>query len=384
MKIVIYTFFMSKGTERLMPWRTLIEVAKTLNTFKGNEVKVVSSSRTYKVSNRTYQGIEIIEIPEGKVSFNTFFDNSNYDILYYPVSWRDGLKNLTFLKLIKAQKIAYVTGGVYSLMGVYSLFKTTNINVAKPYILEVLSPKWLITKKLKSCGFSKIISFSNLTARALIKSGWEKENVITALPGKDSFNQLNSDQSILEAKKLLNKKFYLFMGAPAEVRGSLQLLDAFDSYASKNPDALLVMLMRTDNHSNYFKFEAKLETLKNKNQLLIIKETLTPADLKTYVEAARAVVLPFLIIPSEIPLTYFEVLSCGTPVLTFKNGGTYDYIKEAVVACDTGSVKGLEQLMVSLWNDDKLHEKLSKNALKLMENHPEWNKANLGWKKAMD
>ena len=37
---------MHKGTERLMPWRTLIEVAKTLNTFDGYEVKVVSSSRT--------------------------------------------------------------------------------------------------------------------------------------------------------------------------------------------------------------------------------------------------------------------------------------------------------------------------------------------------
>ena len=374
---------MHKGTERLMPWRTLIEVAKTLNDCKEYEVKVVSSSRTDIVFNRTYQGVEIIEIPEGKVSFNTFFDNSNFDVLYYPVSWRDGLKNLIFLKSIKAQKIAYVTGGVYSLRSVFSLFKTTNANTAKSYIFEVLTPKWIITYKLKSCGFSKIISFSNLTARALIKSGWKKENVIVALPGKDTFNKLNSDKSILEAKKLLNKKFYLFMGAPAEARGSLQLLEAFDRFASNNDDALLVMLMRTDNHSNYSKFEAKLETLINKNQLLIIKETLNPIDLKTYVKAARAVVLPFLIIPSEMPLTYFEVLSCGTPVVTFKNGGTYDYVKESVIACKTGSVKGLEQLMLSLWNNDKLHEKLSTNALELMNNHPEWCEANLGWKKAI-
>ena len=374
---------MHKGTERLMPWRTLIEVAKTLNTFDCYEVKVVTSSRTDVVFSRSYQSVEIIEIPEGKASFNTFMNNSIFDVLYYPFSWRDGLKNLTFLKSIKAEKIAYVTGGVYSYREVYSLFKTTNFKIAKSYILEVLTPKRLITKKLKSCGFSRIISFSNLTARALIKSGWENENVITALPGKDRFNQLNSVQSILEAKKLLNKKFYLFMGAPAETRGSIQLLEAFDRFASKNADALLVMLMRTDNHSNYSKFEAKLKTLKNRNQLVIIKETLSPADLKTYVEAARAVVLPFLIIPSEIPLTYFEVLSCGTPVITFKNGGTYDYIKDAVIACETGSVKGLEELMVGLWNNDKLHEKLSKNALELMDSHPVWSEANLGWKKAI-
>jgi glycosyltransferase involved in cell wall biosynthesis len=375
---------MQKGTERLMPWRTLIEVAKTLNTFENYDVKIVSTSKTNIVLNRTYQGIEIVEIPEGESSFNTFMNNSNLDVLYYPVSWRDGLKNLTFLKSIKSRKIAYVTGGVYSFRGVCLLFKTTNFHLAKPYLLEVITPKILITSKLKACGFSKIVSFSNLTARALIKSGWEKENVITALPGKDNFHKLNSDKSILEDKKLLNRKFYLFMGAPAEARGSMQLLESFDRFASKNADALLVMLMRTDNHSNYSKFESKLETLKNRNQLLIIRETLTPADLKTYVEAARAVVLPFLIIPSEIPLTYFEVLSCATPVITFKNGGTYDYIKDAVIGCETGSVKGLEQLMNNLWNDDELHNKLSLKAFELMDSHPGWSEANLGWKKAMN
>ena len=299
---------MHKSTERLMPWRTLIEVAKTLNTLGGYDVKIVSKSKTDIIFKRSYQGVEIIEIPDGKASFNTFVKNSNLDILYYPVSWRDGLKNLNFLKSIKAQKIAYVTGGVYSLRNVYCLFKTTNLSIAKPYIFELLTPKWLITKKLKSYGFSKIISFSNLTANTIIKSGWKKENVITAMPGKDMFNNLKSDNSILHAKKLVDKRFYLFMGAPAEARGSLQLLEAFDRFATKKDDALLVMLMRTDNHSNYTRFESKFKTLKNRNQILIIKETLTPADLKTYVEAAKAVVLPFLIIPSEIPLTYFEVL----------------------------------------------------------------------------
>ena len=58
------------------------------------------------------------------------------------------------------------------------------------------------------------------------------------------------------------------MGAPAEARGSIQLLESFDRFASKNADALLVMLMRTDNHSNYSKFESKLETLKNRNQII--------------------------------------------------------------------------------------------------------------------
>ena len=34
---------MHKGTERLMPWRTLIEVSKTLNSLMEYNVKIVSS-----------------------------------------------------------------------------------------------------------------------------------------------------------------------------------------------------------------------------------------------------------------------------------------------------------------------------------------------------
>ena len=65
-----------------MPWRTLIEVAKTLNTLDGYDVKIVSKSKTDIIFKRSYQGVEIVEIPDGKVSFNTFVKNSNLDVLY--------------------------------------------------------------------------------------------------------------------------------------------------------------------------------------------------------------------------------------------------------------------------------------------------------------
>ena len=374
---------MHHGTERLMPWRTLLEVAKTINRKQGWEAVVVSSSNIYVETKREYQSIEIIEIPKGKTSFNRFFTENIFDVIYYPISWRDGLKSMSFLSNISYTKIAYITGGIYNFKGVMSLMRTVGWAVSKSYVLELITPKWLITNKLIRNGFERIIVFSDYTALYAVKSGWDIGQVVVALPGKDNFDQLIANKDLLAQNNLVGKKFYLFMGAPAEARGSIQLLEAFDLFARKNPNALLVFLLRTDNHSNFSSFFETYDELESKNQILILRDKLLPSDLKSYVESARAVILPFLIIPSEIPLTYFEVLSCGVPIITFKNGGTYDYLKSCLLACSPGSIKGLSKLMNEMWSNDIIHDKLSKSSLELMENHPDWESSSLEWIKTI-
>ena len=203
--------------------------------------------------------------------------------------------------------------------------------------------------------------------------------MVVSLPGKDSFNILKNDDTPLKKHNLLNRKFYLFMGAPEEIRGSIQLLKAFDKYAEQNSEALLVYLMRTDNHSKYSIFEKALKKVKNKSKIIVIKDKLSHSQLKPFVERARAVVLPFLLVPSEIPLTYFEVLSCGTPIITCKNGGTYDYVKKAVIGCKSGNIKELTSNMKILWENDILYTNLSKAAWLLMDMHPTWENTGKKW-----
>ena len=379
MKIFIFTHDMDKGRERLKPWRTLTEVAKVMNEQKGMEAVILSSSDVQENNVREFQDISIIEIPKGNASIINYFANNPFDVLFYPIAWRDGLKSIHFLKEFKCSKIAYVPGGVYNFSGVFSLLFTAGFSITKPYILELITPKYLITRKFKKNGFTKIITFSSLTADFAKQSGWKEDEVVVSLPGKDSFNILKNDDTPLKKHNLLNRKFYLFMGAPEEIRGSIQLLKAFDKYAEQNSEALLVYLMRTDNHSNYSIFEKALKKVKNKSKIIVIKDKLSHSQLKPFVETARAVVLPFLLIPSEIPLTYFEVLSCGTPIITCKNGGTYDYVKKAVIGCKSGSIKELTSNMKILWGNDLLYTNLSKAAWLLMDMHPTWKNTGKKW-----
>lgn len=384
MKVVLYTIEMNEGCERLMPWRTLIEVCKYLNLQSGIEAIVVNGTDIQDRKQRIYDTVQIRQISKGVSALISFCQTFGAEVLYYPVSFRDGLKSFSAFNNLSIQKIAYFPGGVYSLRGSLELLKTDGFFPAKPYLLENIVPKSLVLKKIISAGFDSIITLSGYTAKLINSRSSKKVNAIVSIPGNDSFAKIIPNDSILERLKLKNKKFFLFSGAPAPIRGSIHLLKAFDQLASEDQTVQLVMLMRKDVSSDYSSFENTFNKIKNKAQIRIIRETISPNELKSIFTCAYAVILPFLLIPSEIPLTYFEVLSCGTPIITFKNGGTFEYVDRAVLGGQTGSISDLKMMMKDLWNDEKLHRNLSDSALELMKHHPDWEETGTKWLQAIE
>lgn len=267
--------------------------------------------------------------------------------------------------------------------GVRALAAQGLYSAARPYLIENAVPRGIMLEKLAGAGFSHIISFSPYTAALVANHGWPAARSVCALPGLDGFGSLEPDFSAVERLGLQNSKFVLFSGAPAEVRGSGVLLKAFRHFVKENSDSRLVMLMRTDRSSSFGRFNEALSRLPDKSRLTVDFERLTPAQLKGFFMKARAVVLPFIIIPSEIPLTYFEVMSCGTPVVTFHNGGTTHYLSDAVLTASSRTPRSLAREMARICNDDNLHRSLQESALKISSNHPDWAQSAQIWKKTL-
>jgi glycosyltransferase involved in cell wall biosynthesis len=142
------------------------------------------------------------------------------------------------------------------------------------------------------------------------------------------------------------------------------------------------MLMRTDVGSKYESFEKALDRMKHPERVRIIREKVDRTQLRAFFGSAWYALLPFIVIPSEIPLTYFELLSCGTPVITFRNGGTTEYLKEGLLIADK-SVKGLVQALDRAWSDEPLRRKLSENGKLIMVNHPTWSQVGSEWIKLL-
>lgn len=383
MIICLYTMDMYAGTERLMPWRTLVEVAKYMNALPGLTA-FICSAQDKDLESRQYDSVTIHSIRKGLSVLAAYQEENAVDVLFLPVAFRDVLKPFEQLRGVKAQKIAYIPGGIYPAKGIKALAKIVSIKNARPYLLEKVIPHSWLMGKLRRAGFTNIISFSDTTRQDLVKYGWPSAQLQLAIPGLDGFNQLESDYSCLDRLNLRNKKFILFSGAPAAIRGSITLLKAFDLLAEHENATNLVMLMRKDLSSEFVQFKQALNGVKHKERVIVSYDRLSPKQLKSFFESAYVVALPFLLIPSEIPLTYFEVLSCGTPIITFKNGGTTDYIKNAAAVIPSRTPHALSSGLEMICKNNQYRDYLAKQAVELMKNHPSWEVFAKQWVKAID
>lgn len=377
MKIALHTVDMFLGRERLMPFRTILEVAKIMSTY-GWEVDIINSSVSeHNAKDFKIQNINIIQCPRNFYELSIWVNKREYDVFIFAATIREGLRNLKVFQNMRCRKIAYIPSGITPKCNAFELLWHYGL-IAKAWILESITPKRLITYKLKKAGFTDIICLTKYTNQKIGK-GIKKH---TIYPGKDDFEYIDLDNSLLYEKKLKGEKFYLFTGSPGQVRGSQLLLRAFDKFADsiKNTDIpKIVFLMRDDVGSQYESFFNTLNGLKNKNYVTVIQKKITTQQLKAFMSEAYAVILPFICIPAEIPITYYEVLSCGTPIISFQNGGTTQYLKDGLFIAGKVSVKNLSKAMLNLWNNKYIHRILSNNGVNIISNHPNWEEVGRQW-----
>ena len=175
------------------------------------------------------------------------------------------------------------------------------------------------------------------------------------------------------------QKYVLFSGAPAPTRGSILAMKAFDKAADRLPDTKMVMLMRRDVSSDFTAFDKAVSEIKNKDRFIISYDRVPPNQLFCFFKKAWVAMLPFLVVPSEIPLTYFEIMQWGIPILTFENGGTTDYLRKGLKIAKHRTVSSLAEAIVEICKNTEERNRLSKNAKEIMFNHPSWNETSKKW-----
>jgi len=71
------------------------------------------------------------------------------------------------------------------------------------------------------------------------------------------------------------------------------------------------------------------------------------------IQAATAVLLPFVVVPSELPVSAMEAIACGTPVISTNIDGLPSTVGKAGLIVKQGSSKQLAQAMLDLHADRK-------------------------------
>lgn len=379
MKVALHTVDLYPGRERLMPFRTILEVAKVMKA-QGWEADVVNSSVAERdAKDFEWQGIRIVQCPRGFSEMSYWVNARGYDAFFFAATLREGLKNLSGLGQMHCQKIAYIPSGITPKWNALWMLRHYGM-YARAWVLEAFAPKSLLAQKLKKAGFSDIIGLTDYTTQRVGHALCTH----TIYPGKDDFETVVSDNTYVEKNGLQELKFYLFTGGPAASRGGIELLQAFDSFADHAEDALLVFLVRQDVGGEYERLLNALDGMKYRDKVMVLKDRLSVAQLKAYFETAYAVVLPFLCIPAEVPLTYYEVLSCGTPVVSFGNAGTTAYLKDGIKLAGRVSVNNLAHALRELWQNKNERDVLAVKALGVMSMHPTWQEVGMEWMNIID
>lgn len=378
MKVIFVTVDLLKGREYLMPWRTILEVAKVMNC-NGHQAIILNGCYDKSVAeDREWQGVGILSVENAAEALIAKCGELKPDVMFIPFTFRSGWKASQWPAKLDCKKIGYMAGGVYDLKSVRLLKSVAGWDLTRPYLLEALTPKSVFVNTMHKTGVDHIIGLTDVTSRVLRSNGYL--NVTTIYPGQDAFEQIVQDNSALEKYNLKGKKWLLFSGAPAPTRGADILLKAVDQ--AYDDSIRLVLLMRTDVGSEYESFNNIFNCMKHPERVQIIREKVNREQLRAFFENAWYGLLPFVVIPSELPLTYFELLSCGTPIITFKNGGTTEYLKDGLLIADK-SVKGLTRALDIAWGDEVLRNTLSENGKRIMKDHPTWGQIGIEWIKLL-
>ena len=146
MKVGLHTVDLFPGRERLMPFRTVLEVAIVMKAH-GWEADVLNSSVVEsEARDFEWQGVKVLQCPRDFNELSEWVNTQGYDVFFFAATIREGLKNLSGFQTMHCKKIAYIPSGITPkwnamwMMCKYGMY-------AKAWMLEAFTPKGLLGEK---------------------------------------------------------------------------------------------------------------------------------------------------------------------------------------------------------------------------------------------
>jgi phosphatidyl-myo-inositol dimannoside synthase len=114
-------------------------------------------------------------------------------------------------------------------------------------------------------------------------------------------------------KSVENQCSFLYTGTPSSIRGFNLVLDAFKKLG--RVDVRLKIMARGGDGHTHRAIQQHAEGLQIQDRIEVSTGWASQDDLRQAIWDADAVLLPFVLVPSELPVTVMEVIACGRPVI---------------------------------------------------------------------
>lgn len=325
---------MSANTVMLQPWLTIYKVAQYLNK-NGFDIHVITDvKKDLKIKNITVHIVKSLLSSNSK-EMVSIVESINPEYIVISVTPFSLLLNRWYDKLHNIKKIAFFSYSLYTRKEILKSMKFISLKNKCEFGRELVIPMRYSLSIMNKI-FDLAICQSERTYDR-IKAHVKDFKIYKILPGIDLNDWL------YEKKEMSADTVFMYTGSPKKIRGFYMLLDAFSLMPSEKIH--LKILSRGSQTGELKRIEAYIHQKKIAHKVTLIGGWIPQSNLKRELSQADLLVLPFVLVPSELPVTLMESIASGTPVLVTDIDGLPGAVGKAGLVTPHADVLGLSRLM---------------------------------------
>lgn len=246
-------------------------------------------------------------------------------------------------------------------------------------VRQRLIPRWLFVKMLSRHSVAGVVTQSAANRDVLIAAGVPGAKVKVIPVGIDEHDREPVAQVQIEAARTMlgfpaQAKVFLYLGAVRRIRGIYALLDAFPLVAQLNPHVYLGVLARGADEKLCEAVRAYSDRLGIGDRVKVVGGWLSREQVWANIETCDVVTLPFVVVPSDVPIAILEALARGKPVIGSDVDGIPELVSGRGAVVDPLDKNAMANAMLAFAESTSYLKQMGDAAQSFMANYPDWNR----------
>ena len=369
----------TKKNIRLQPWRYVYEIA--CSRAKNSNVFVITEGSEEKSQEHWQKNLTVIETSYHSVKKQKKLKELILSLDPCELWWSTTPRTLAFYPLlssIKCKTVAFMTCPLYSWTELFkSLFAKVPFHQTKALWQQRFAPRFMFRWMLNRSFIDKVFVQSEKNKNIIEAMGVYKYKIKLIPVGVDKEDMAPVDQELINQlvqrhTEIKGRCVYLYFGALRPIRGFDSLLDAFPEVIKKNPKAHLIVLARGASEQECEALKGKLEQNGLADNVSVVGGWLSRPEVWSYIDISDVAVLPFILVPSDIPIAVLEAMARGKPVVVSSVDGLPEMARGRGVIVDPLNKSEFSEQLYLLSIDDERRKILGQSAQTYMDTYPCW------------
>jgi len=374
--VLIVAHGFRKENVPLQPWRYLYELAARLAV----DAKVtVLTGGAQGLGKETIGGIEVVSTTNLRVFRQRALNEEIARIAPTEVLWSITPMSVLLyaaIKRVAACKVGVITAPLYRFREVvFAIRQGVPFVEYRSLFFQSLIPKSLFRAFIPAVGIDRVIVQSRANRDALGVTSSKKYSLHVVRVGLDAESKLapNSGRLVPSGETFT----LLYMGSLKPIRGFNLILDAIRRIQASGVPVRLKVLARGATKDECEELVMSKLSLSENVQIECYPGWLDKAELQSQLQNTDLVLLPFILVPSDVPITILESMALGKVVVSTRVDGIPELLHERGVVLERSTPDVLASEILRLREDPELLARLGAQAGDFIETYPGWDEVGI-------